>query len=164
MAECKHKFIGYTDGVTCAYCGSHWSHTEYVRLISEGEDNNPLPPKSLLGLRKTAHRRLRMELFDKIMRVKTLLDADAPSDNVITMYLGDAKDAILDRLYPFDRPTDCVLPEKYDRLQCELAIRYITRRGAEGEVVHAENGISHTYGSVNDEDLLSRVTPYIKVV
>ena len=40
----------------------------------------------------------------------------------------------------------------------------IARRGGEGEISHSENGISRTYGSVDDEDILGRLTPYVGVI
>ena len=49
-------------------------------------------------------------------------------------------------------------------LQVKLAVRYFLRRGGEGETRHSENGIDRTYGSVNDEDLLSEVTSFAKVI
>lgn len=39
----------------------------------------------------------------------------------------------------------------------------IARRGGEGEIAHNENGINRSYGTVNDEDILNRITPFVKV-
>lgn len=33
--ECKHKYIGSSDGVTCAFCGAHWTHEQYVSIFAE---------------------------------------------------------------------------------------------------------------------------------
>lgn len=100
-----------------------------------------------------------MTELDKIAYVKVLLgDSDDISDDVISAYLLKAKMAILNRRYTVvDKNTQ--FPKKYDILQCELAIRYINRQGAEGETAHNENGINRSYDSVNDEDLLSAVLP-----
>ena len=49
-------------------------------------------------------------------------------------------------------------------LACKLAYRYFFRRGSEGEQIHNENGIHRHYGSVNDEDLLREIMPYVQVV
>lgn len=102
--------------------------------------------------------------LDKAARVTVLLGDDAPASAVISAYLDSAESAILNRIYPFGIPDGAMLPTRYDLLQCDLAVRYISRRGAEGQTSHDENGISRNYGTVNDEDLLSVVTPFVKVV
>jgi hypothetical protein len=100
----------------------------------------------------------------KIEMVKTLVGNDPEAtDELIAAYLAVAKDAIMSRLYPFDS-AQTEMPGEYDMTQCQLAVRGFLRRGAEGETVHNENGINRTYGSVNDEDLLSRVVQVVKVV
>lgn len=103
-----------------------------------------------------------MSLAEAIVIVQTLLENDPKAtDALVTVYLDDAQSAILRRLYPFGIPdgVDSV-PDIYGMLWCKLAVRYFLRRGAEGEIVHDENGINRQYGSVGDEDLLREVTPY----
>lgn len=42
--ECKHKYIGSSDGVTCALCGEHWTHEAYVALFEDKEQREiPAP-------------------------------------------------------------------------------------------------------------------------
>ena len=66
----------------------------------------------------------------------------------LSLYLDMASDAILARAYPFDAPdVERTLPERYHRLQCEIAAYLINKRGAEGQTAHSENGISRTYES-----------------
>ena len=100
---------------------------------------------------------------NKITTVQTLVGNDAEATTeVVSLYLAVAKNKMVARLYPFnDAATD--IPEKYDLTQCELAARLFLRRGGEGEKAHNENGVNRTYGSVDDEDILARLTPYIKV-
>ena len=96
--------------------------------------------------------------------VQTLLENDpSATDALVGVYLQDAKAAILRRLYPFGGYEDAGIPPVYELLWCKLAVRYFLRRGAEGEIVHEENGINRQYGSVGDEDLLREVTPYVWV-
>ncbi len=105
-----------------------------------------------------------MTTEEKVIRVQTLIGADESADALIGVYLDEAKNAILNRRYPFGIPygvTD--VPEMYDSLQCRLATRYYLRRGAEGEQAHNEDGVNRTYGSVNDEDLLMEVIQVAKV-
>lgn len=105
-----------------------------------------------------------MLLAEKRQIVATLLgDIDeAQSDALLDVYLADAENAILNRMYPFRRLDTDTIPPMYEMLQCKLAARYILRRGGEGEISHNENGINRTYGSVNDEDLLSEVMQVIR--
>lgn len=87
-------------------------------------------------------------------------DPQATAD-VMRMYLAVAANMILQRLYPQGIPPMTILPSAYDMMQCELAARQFLRRGGQGETAHSENGISRTYGSADDSDILNRVTPYV---
>lgn len=93
---------------------------------------------------------------EKINNVITLCGIDVTQD-IVTLYLADAKEAILRRIYGTREIPSTDIPQRYEMLQCKLASRYILRRGAEGEILHSENGINRTYKSVNDEDLLCEV-------
>lgn len=100
----------------------------------------------------------------KIATTKVLAGNDpAATDETVSVYLSIALQKILARLYPFDG-TKTTIPEAHHMTQCELAARLFLRRGGEGEISHSENGISRSYASVDDEDILSRLTPFIKVV
>ena len=102
---------------------------------------------------------------EKITMVKALVDNDATAtDDLIKVYLRLANSKMLERLYPFDADKEeSDLPERYETIQCELAARLFLRRGGEGETNHEENGVNRTYATVDDEDLLSRLTPFAKV-
>ena len=102
---------------------------------------------------------------EKITMVKALVDNDATAtDDLIKVYLRLASNKMLERLYPFDADKEeSDLPERYETIQCELAARLFLRRGGEGETNHEENGVNRTYATVDDEDLLSRLTPFAKV-
>ena len=102
---------------------------------------------------------------EKKTMVKTLVENDAEAtDDVVTVYLSLATNIMLERLFPYDA-TKAVsdIPARYDTLQCELAARLFLRRGGEGEINHEENGVNRQYSSVNDEDILRRLTPFAKV-
>ena len=99
-----------------------------------------------------------MDNDNKITYIKTVADID--NDNLITLHLDIAKRAILNRLYPYN-PEKETMPAKYDLLQCEIAIYLLNKRGAEGQLTHAENGISRSYESgYIPKSLLNQVIPY----
>ena len=102
---------------------------------------------------------------EKITIVKTLIGPDVEiTDAEVLVRLCEAENAILSVRYPWGRPADAAVESRWEFTQCELAARYILRKGGEGELFHNENGISRTYGSVDDADLLARITPYAKVI
>lgn len=102
---------------------------------------------------------------EKKAMVKTLVENDAyATDDVVTVYLTLARNTMLERLFPYDTTKDSGdIPTRYDTLQCELAARYYLRRGGQGEINHEENGVNRQYDSVDDEDILKRLTPFAKV-
>lgn len=85
---------------------------------------------------------------------------------VLSTYLDLAGDAILNRLYPYmNDDENYTVPTKYQRLQIEIAMYLLNKRGAEGETQHIENGIHRNYGSADiPDDMLSRVVPYVGVI
>lgn len=76
---------------------------------------------------------------------------------VLQAYLRLAGEKILNKRYPFDsnRPTD--VPKVYWNKQVELANTLLSKRGAEGESVHNENGINRSY--ISEKDLLADIVP-----
>lgn len=103
---------------------------------------------------------------EKVAMLYALVDAEdgEKSYNLLNVYLRLAASKMLERLFPFDSTrTEKDIPDRYDTLQVELAARLFLRKGGEGEVSHEENGVNRTYASVDDEDILSRLTPFAKV-
>jgi len=102
---------------------------------------------------------------EKIAMAKVYCESDPnATDEVLKVYLQMAQNKMLERLYPYDATKEgSDIPTRYDSIQCELAGRYFLRQGGQGETTHEENGINRTYGSVDDEDILSRLTPFAKV-
>lgn len=78
--------------------------------------------------------------------------------------LESAKAVILSRRFPFgEQPTE--IEDKYKDLQIRIAVEMFSKRGAEGETAHSENGVSRSYASANvSEDLLREITPKVGVV
>ena len=102
---------------------------------------------------------------EKIAMVQTLVENDSgATDAVVSVYLSLACNAMIERLFPYDsNKEESDLPVRYETTQCELAARYFLRRGGQGEINHEENGINRQYASVDDEDILKRLTPFAKV-
>ena len=106
-----------------------------------------------------------MTQAEKILMVKSLVENDPlATDELVAVYLTLACNTMLERLFPYDANKDSGdLPIRYDTIQCELAARYFLRRGGQGEINHEENGVNRQYDSVDDEDILKRLTPFAKV-
>ena len=106
-----------------------------------------------------------MTTAEKIKNVQTRLgNIREATDEIIAVYLDDARDAILKQRYPFGKPDSITdVPQKYEVIQCRLAQRYFLRQGIEGQEVSIENGIHKHYGSVDDEDLLKQIMQVAKV-
>ena len=98
---------------------------------------------------------------EKIALVKTIVDDSRATDADITVYLTLAEDAMMQRIYPFGRGTQTTIPAEHEVLQCRLAAQMYLKRGAEGEIVHIENGVHRHYFSTADDDLLSQLTPCV---
>lgn len=99
---------------------------------------------------------------EKIALCQQMIPDANVTPGVISAYLNLSMQRIVDRLYPFGSVL-MDLPSRYDMLQCELAVRMIARRGGEGEVSHSENGISRSWDSADDMDLLQRIVPFVGV-
>lgn len=86
------------------------------------------------------------------------------TDNELEDILESAKAVILSRRFPFgEQPAE--IEDKYKDLQIRIAVEMFSKRGAEGETSHSENGVSRSYASANvSEDLLKEITPKAGVV
>ena len=99
----------------------------------------------------------------KVQMVQQLISDMSVTTEQISEYLALAADRILNRVWPFGgAPT--AWPSQYALTQIQLTVRMIARIGGEGEVSHSENGVSRTYGTVDDEDILQQLVPYVGVV
>nr|DAJ41586.1 MAG TPA: tail connector protein [Caudoviricetes sp.] len=100
---------------------------------------------------------------EKIQMVEQLISDMSISQEDIRSYLALSTDRIFKRIWPFGKSPQ-TLPAQYDMVQIQLTVRMIARKGGEGEIAHSENGISRTYATVDDEDILRTLTPYVGVV
>lgn len=83
---------------------------------------------------------------------------------VLSTYLTLAAGVVLQKAFPYGEPPEKV-PARYDTVQVEIAAYLLNKRGAEGEIVHLENGVSRHY---EDGDipptLLRRIVPMVGVI
>lgn len=105
-----------------------------------------------------------MDTHDMIDRMRAIIGPgviDVDNDAILSMYLDIAADKILNRRYPFRRPANAEVEPQYRQAQLEIAVFLFNKRGAEGESLHSENGVSRSYGMDTDvpAGLLQQVTP-----
>ena len=86
------------------------------------------------------------------------------TDDELEDILESAKAVILSRRFPFgEQPAE--IEDKYKDLQIRIAVEMFSKRGAEGETAHSENGVSRSYASASvSEDLLREITPKAGVI
>ena len=91
-------------------------------------------------------------------------------DDSLLEILEVAKDAILAKRhpygeYPVDEAGEPVLESRYTSLQLRIAVSLYNKEGAEGQLVHSENGISRTYESSDiPKSLLDEVVPLAGII
>lgn len=95
--------------------------------------------------------------------IAQLVERTGESAEVLTSFLDEAGDVIINRAYPF-RDDVVDVPRKYQRRQIEIAVYLVNKRGAEGETKHDENGTNRTYESASvPESMLRDIMPYCKI-
>lgn len=100
---------------------------------------------------------------EKLTALKAMVGG-SDTDEVLSTYLNFAGSKILAKAYPFQNDVSEV-PTQYEYLQVEIAAYMLNKRGAEGETVHTENGISRTYENADvPTSMLKAITPYCGIV
>ena len=96
---------------------------------------------------------------EKLRMLSVRISPDTASDEVLSDTLYVAGALILNRMYPFGYPDGTTVPECYEQIQFQLAVELFTRRGAEGQSSHSENGISRTWPE--QSALLKQIVPCV---
>lgn len=92
----------------------------------------------------------------KLTQLQNMGDDDS---TLLDACLAFAKEKILAKRFPFGDGTE-EFPEEYDQLHIQLTHYLYLRSGAEGEIVHLENGISrHWEDGDAPATLMRQVTP-----
>lgn len=96
--------------------------------------------------------------------VKVML-GESRFDSVIPSYLAIAKSKTVAYLFPMDAEATWVnVPEIYHAQVCEIAVYLISKRGAEGEKEHRENGTTRSYESASiPKSMFTGMVPYVGV-
>lgn len=98
----------------------------------------------------------------KIERLKVLISPDSASDELLAHLLEQSEGIILNRRFPFGAPEGAVVPAQYEHIQLQVALELFSKMGAEGQLIHAENGISRTWETADvSNSLLRRIVPVI---
>ena len=89
--------------------------------------------------------------------LKELLGSPQVSDAVLQFYLDNARDIICD----IRNSTE--VESKYSTIQVKMAVEMFSKRGAEGQISHTENGISRMYEKADiSPSLIMQITPMAK--
>lgn len=98
-----------------------------------------------------------MDKTEKLIMLKTM--TDETDENILSVYLFLAGQAVIRRRYPF-RDDVTEVPEKYVDNQLNIACYLLNKRGAEGQLSHNENGISRSYESADiPESMFKGIVP-----
>ena len=104
-----------------------------------------------------------MTQTEKLTMLKAMVGS-SDTDDVLLAYLNLAGSKILSRAYPYN-PEVTEVPVRYEYLQCEIAAYLLNKRGAEGQLIHSENGISRSYGSADvPSAMLNAITSVVGVI
>lgn len=101
-----------------------------------------------------------------LLKLKAVLkykNFQIPDDIVLEQEIENAI-GVINRCRRFTPTENKPYDPKYENLIIPMCVYAISKYGAEGEILHSENGISRTYSSGVDypKELLSQITPLIK--
>ncbi len=98
----------------------------------------------------------------KIAKLGVLISPDTAETELLSLLIEQAEGIVLSRRYPFGAPEGATVPTAYEHIQLQIALELFSKMGAEGQVVHDENGIKRTYEAADvSPSLLHRIMPVI---
>ena len=99
---------------------------------------------------------------EKITALAALISPDTADEALLATYITLSEGVVLNRRYPFGPPTGAKVPSQYEHIQLQIALELFSKRGAEGQIEHDENGIARKYESADiSQTLLKRITPLV---
>ena len=100
--------------------------------------------------------------LEKKARLAELIAPDEATSDLMTFLLECSEGIVLNRRYPFGPPEGATVPAQYEHVQLQIAVELYSKRGAEGQTMHIENGVHRTYESADvSKSLLNKITPMI---
>ena len=99
---------------------------------------------------------------EKIAKLALMLPE--AKEEELPLLIEISESIVLNQRYPFGYPDDIVVEKQYESIQLQIAIEIYNRAGAEGQLMHVENGITRQYESAFvSTRLLRRIMPYAGV-
>ena len=99
---------------------------------------------------------------EKITSLAALISPDTADEVILSQLITLSEGIVLNRRYPFGPPVGAKVPPQYEHIQLQIAIELFSKRGAEGQTEHDENGIARKYESADiSPTLLKRITPLV---
>jgi hypothetical protein len=98
-----------------------------------------------------------MTIEEKIVEMGVGIAPDVADTDVLESELLAAESLILNKMYPFGYEDGTEIPARYERLQIKLAVELYSKRGAEGQVSHGENGVTRNWAT--ESSILKQVVP-----
>lgn len=92
-----------------------------------------------------------MEQLSKLKLKLGVPLADVSQDDLLSLYLEDAKDTILELAHLEE------LPQSLLSTQIELAIIYYNKEGIEGQTSHSEGGVSRSFEEGIPESIMKKI-------
>ena len=90
--------------------------------------------------------------------------SEESDEDILSAYLDQAGDIVLHYAFPYD-DSQTEVPTKYQRVQADIAVYLLNKRGAEGQLTHTENGISRSYENADiPVTILRRIMPMVGVL
>lgn len=94
---------------------------------------------------------------EKIERLAVLLSPDTASNDLLLYLLDVAEGIILNRRYPFGAPEGATLSALHEQIQLRVAVELFSKMGAEGQIEHAENGVTRKWEAADVSPSLLRL-------
>ena len=99
---------------------------------------------------------------EKITSLAALISPDTADEKILSQCIVLSEGIVLNRRYPFGPPAGAKVPSQYEHIQLQIALELFSKRGAEGQIEHDENGIARKYESADvSSSLLRRITPIV---
>ena len=93
------------------------------------------------------------------VRVAGLLRPEVVETTSLLPFIELAETIVLNRLYPYAEVDSLVVPPRYHNVLCMIAVDLWSKRGAEGQVSHSENGINRVWADSHVSPSLLKMIP-----